>query len=176
MKKILYILTILLLTNITSAYAQQTINQQKSIVNFHISGGVFFKVKGTFTGMQGDFNFDSKAIENANFQICIDAETINTSNNKRDNHLRSPDFFETETYPKICFQSKQVVKSASGYTTIGNLSIHGVTKEVEIPFTFENNIFTGNLTINRFDYDIGLDFGTFRVGREASVTITCVIE
>ena len=55
------------------------------------------------------------------------------------------------------------------------MTIHGVTKTVTIPFTFKNNTFEGELEINRFDYKIGEDYGTFRVGETAEVTIICKV-
>ncbi|WP_417197342.1 YceI family protein [Bizionia sp.] len=168
---------LILLVCVASMQAQaQTIITNKSEVNFKITGGGIFNVKGTFTGMKGDFNFDKSNLNNANFDICVDAKSIDTDNNKRDTHLRSADFFEVDTYPTICYKSTSVIKTDSGYATTGALTIHGVTKQVTIPFTFINNTFQGALEINRFDYNIGEDFGTFRVGTTASVQITCQVK
>ncbi|QRM89417.1 polyisoprenoid-binding protein [Lacinutrix sp. WUR7] len=175
MKNIIFLFASLFICSTSTIKAQQTINKEASKIDFHITGGGIFKVKGTFTGMQGDFNLDSSMPENANFDICIDAATIYTKNKKRDTHLRTSDFFDVEKYPNICFQSTVVTKSSDGYITTGNLTIHGVTKEVDIPFTFSGDTFTGELVINRFDYEIGETFGTMRVGTEATVTITCVV-
>ncbi|WP_452226792.1 YceI family protein [Lacinutrix cladophorae] len=175
MKNITFLLAVFFLTNYATIQAQQTINQEKSEINFHITGGGIFKVKGTFTGIQGDFILNTSALENSSFNICVDATTINTKNKKRDAHLRNSDFFDVEKYPEICFISSAVTKTKNGYNTIGNLTIHGVTKEVEIPFTFSKNTFDGNLIINRFDYNLGEEFGTMRVGTEATVHITCKI-
>lgn len=175
MKKITLLLAIFFLASLPSIQAQQTINQERSKINFHITGGGIFKVKGTFTGMQGDFTLDTSSLENAKFNICVDAATINTKNKKRDAHLRNPDFFEVEKHPNICFISSTVTKTTNGFITKGKLTIHGVTKEVEIPFTFSKNTFVGDLVINRFDYDLGKEFGTMRVGTEATVTIVCVV-
>jgi len=175
MKKLTLILTICFVASFINLQAQ-TINTDKSKVKFHITGGGIFKVKGTFTGMAGDFNLNTDALENSNFNICIDAATINTKNKKRDAHLRDPDFFDVEKYPTVCFESNAVKKTGAGFTTSGRLTIHGVTKEVDIPFTFENNTFTGELVVNRFDYDLGKDFGTMRVGTEATITIICVTQ
>ncbi|MBU2939706.1 YceI family protein [Lacinutrix sp. C3R15] len=175
MKKRIVGFALFFITIFTSLHAQQTINQEKSVIDFQITGGGIFKVKGTFTGMQGDFNLNSNALENANFDICVDAASINTKNKKRDDHLRSSDFLDIEKFKNICFVSSAVTKTENGFKTIGNLTIHGVTKIVEIPFTFTNNTFVGHLTVNRFDYNIGDDFSTIRVGKEATVTITCII-
>ncbi len=174
MKKLALLLTFCFVASLTNLQAQ-TINTDKSEVKFHITGGGVFKVKGTFTGMAGDFNLNTNDLENAAFNICIDAATINTKNKKRDAHLRNPDFFDVELYPTVCFESNTVTKTDAGYSTIGNLTIHGVTKEVTIPFTYTNNTFSGSIVVNRFDYDLGKEFGTMRVGTEASITIICEV-
>ncbi|TYB79381.1 YceI family protein [Bizionia myxarmorum] len=153
----------------------QTINSEKSVVDFNIKAGGIFNVNGTFTEMQGTFNFEEAAVENACFDICINAKTINTENNKRDTHLRSDDFFAIENYPSICYKSDSVSKLKDGFSTTGNLTIHGVTKTVIIPFSYKNNVFKGEIEINRFDYNIGDDYGSWRVGETASVIITCII-
>lgn len=173
MKKLSLLLIFCL--SLTSVTFSQTINSNKSVVDFKIKAGVLFNVNGTFTGMKGDFNFSESAVKTASFDICIDAKSIDTDNTKRDTDLRSNNFFEVETYPTICFKSDSVSKTPDGYSTTGKLTIHGVTKTVTIPFTFENNTFKGKIEINRFEYNIGKDYGTFRVGETATVIITCVV-
>ena len=174
MKKFILLLSFCFLASLSSIQAQ-TINTDKSEVEFHITGGGIFKVKGSFSGMAGDFSFNSNDLENSSFDICIDAATVNTKNKKRDAHLRDPDFFDVEQYPTICFKSSAVTKADTGYTTTGDLTIHGVTKAVTIPFIFKNNTFIGEIVVNRFDYDLGKDYGTMRVGTEATITIICVV-
>lgn len=167
---------ILFISSLCFSFIQaQTINTDKSEVKFKITGGGIFTVKGNFTGMKGDFNFSETDVANSSFDICIDAKTLNTKNEKRDNHLHSADFFEVDKYPTICFTSTSVSKTNEGYKTTGDLTIHGVTKTVEIPFSFKKNTFEGEIEINRFDYKIGEDFGTIRVGETATVTIICVV-
>ncbi|RSK42115.1 YceI family protein [Mangrovimonas spongiae] len=160
---------------ITFSYTQDILPKD-SKVEFKIKGGGIFNVKGSFKGMKGDFRFTPESLENSAFNICIDASTVNTGNDKRDAHLKNPDFFEVSTYPNICFKSTSVTKTNKGYSTTGNLSMHGVSKTVSIPFTFKNNTFKGQLTINRFHYNIGNDIGTFKVGEEAEVTIICAVK
>ncbi|MCF1190613.1 YceI family protein [Mangrovimonas sp. AS39] len=173
MKKIRLVLCVLTMVFSINIQAQQSINNQKSKVEFKIKGGGLFTVKGTFSGMKGDFKFDPTQLNTSKFDICIEAASIDTDNNKRDTHLKSPDFFEVETYPSICFNSKSVSKTKDGFETTGDLTIHGVTKTVTIPFGFKNNTFEGSFAVNRFDYKIGEDIGTFKVGEEAEVTIIC---
>jgi len=174
MKKLALLLTFYFVASLGYIEAQ-IINTEKSEVKFHITGGGIFKVKGSFSGMSGDFNLNTNDLQNAGFNICIDATTIDTKNKKRDVHLRNPDFFDVDTYPTICFESNTVTKTEIGYATSGNLTIHGVTQEVSIPFTYKNNTFSGDIVVNRFDYDLGKDYGTMRVGTEATIIIICVV-
>lgn len=176
MKTFESLLLILFITTVTSFVSAQTINTDKSEVKFKISGGGIFTVKGTFTGMKGDFNFSESDVSSSSFNICIDTKTINTKNNKRDEDLRSADFFDVEKYETICYKSKTVTKTNDGYQTTGELTIRDVTKSVTIPFTFKNNTFEGNIEIDRLDYNIGEDYGTFRVGETAEVTIICKVK
>lgn len=170
------LLLIVFVCSTTFFVKAQTINTDKSEVKFKITGGGIFTVKGGFTGMKGDFNFNESDVFNSNFDICIDSKTLNTKNEKRDTHLHSADFFDVEQYPTICYTSSYVSKTTDGYKTSGDLTIHGVTKSVEIPFTFKNNTFEGEIEINRFDYKIGEDYGTMRVGETATVTIICKVD
>ncbi|PWI31033.1 protein yceI precursor [Flavobacteriaceae bacterium LYZ1037] len=158
--------------NLTKA---QTIDTSNSKIEFKIKGGLIFNVKGTFKGMEGDFNFNEDDLENSSFDICIDAATVNTDNEKRDNHLRTEDFFYVEKYPNICFTSTSVSANGKDYITTGDLTMHGVTKTIDIPFKFSNNTFRGSFDIERLDYKIGEDTGTLTVGSTADVTIICVI-
>ena len=175
MKTLKSLLLITFICTSTAFINAQTINTDKSEVNFKVSGGGIFTVKGTFTGMQGDFNFNESDVSGSSFNICIDSKTIHTKNKKRDEDLRSVDFFEVEKYETICFKSSSVSKTNDGYNTTGELTIKDVTKTVTIPFTFKNNTFEGNIEINRLDYNIGEDYGTFRVGETAEVTIICKV-
>lgn len=176
MKLFKNLLLIIFISTATIFVNAQSINRDKSEVKFKITGGGIFTVKGNFTGMKGDFNFSESDVSNSKFDICIDSNTLNTKNEKRDTHLHSADFFDVEKFPTICYTSSTVSKTTDGYKTSGDLTIHGVTKSVEIPFTFKNNTFVGEIEINRFDYDIGKDYGTMRVGETAEVTIICKVE
>ncbi len=153
----------------------QIINNDKSVVNFKVKNMKIKTVKGTFTGMKGTVNFSPSNIASSNFDVCIDASTVNTKNEKRDNHLRNADFFDTDKYPTICFKSKSITNNADTYLVKGTLTMHGISKEVEIPFTFSNNILKGNLTLQRLDYQIGESTGEFMVGNNIEIEIICVL-
>ena len=172
-KLILIVFSFLIISNLIDG---QTIDTEKSVVTFKAVALKVNTVNGTFKGMNGEVNFDQNDLGNASFNVCIDPSTVYTENNKRDDHLRSEDFFFVETFPQICFTSTSVVKTKSGFKTIGNLTMRGVTKEVEIPFTFENNTFKGDIKLKRLDYEIGQDYGGFTASKEAKIEIVCVLK
>jgi len=149
----------------------QTIDTEKSIVNFKIGNMKIRTVKGTFQGMKGTLAFDPGNLAAANFNICIDVASVDTGNKKRDQHLLKEDFFFEATYPQICFESTAVEKTAEAYLTKGNLTIHGISKEVDLPFTFDGKTFRGNLEVSRYDFGVGIDTGTFMVAEEVAIEI-----
>ena len=154
----------------------QTIITEKSTVNFSIKNLAFNTVKGSFGGMKGNVIFDKENLSDASFEVCVDANSINTGNSKRDEHLRKEDFFDVEKYPTICFTSKNIINSKIGYTAWGNLTMHGVTKEVRIPFIIKGSTFVGNIEILRKDFGIGADYGGFTVGKTVKIEIVCMTE
>jgi len=80
--------------------------------------------------------------------------TINTGNGMKNTHAQSAKWLDAAKFPVIRFTSKSVAKTANGFEAKGTLDMHGVQKEVTLPFTFADNVFKGNLEVNRMDYDI----------------------
>lgn len=158
-----------------NTYAQE-INKDKSNVAFSISNMKWKTVDGTFSNMTGKVEFNESKPEEAKFEVCVDASTVNTDNKKRDEHLKSADFFHVEKYPKICFTSSSVTKSKDGYLAKGKLTMHGVTKDVEINFTYKDKKFEGTLDVNRLDYKVGVETGGFTIGETAKLKIVCVVK
>jgi polyisoprenoid-binding protein YceI len=170
------IVVIFLTFSIFTTLSAQSIDTKKSVVNFTTTALLVNTVEGTFSGMKGDLKFNAKNLSASKFDVCVDASSLNTENEKRDNHLKNKDFFEVEKYPKICFVSTSIERTESGFKTTGNLTMHGVTKQIEIPFTFDNNTFTGKLEINRLDFNIGGDYSNFTASKEAELEIICVLK
>lgn len=123
-------------------------------IDFSTSG-----VNGTFKKFDGTVLFDEHDIAASKFDVTIDVESISTGNKLKNKHAKSNHWFDAETYPTIKFISKTITKSDSAYEVVGDLQMHGITKEISIPFTFKNNdtegIFSGNFTVNRNDFGIG---------------------
>jgi polyisoprenoid-binding protein YceI len=173
MKKIAFIIG-LAIVGISTVYAQ-TINSGKSIVNFSIKNMKVRTVEGTFIGMKGEIRFDETNLANSGFKVTIDAATVNTENEKRDDHLRNEDFFHVEEYPVISFESSSIKNTSEGFITTGMLSMHGVSNEVAFPFTYSENQFRGILDVNRFDYKIGEGTSITSVDEIASLEIIAVL-
>jgi polyisoprenoid-binding protein YceI len=88
-------------------------------------------VRGSFQKMTGTVQYEPEAPERASVNVEIDAASIDTGNEKRDAHLRSESFFEVEKFPTLKFVSSKVVKAGEGHLKMtGNLTMHGVTREV----------------------------------------------
>jgi len=120
-------------------------------------------VRGKFTDFTVDIDFDETAITKSSVSATIKAASINTGIEARDKHLRTADFFEVEKYPEITFQSTKIVKKGKDYVAIGTFAMHGVSKEISIPFTstgkFYNQVtkknlmgFSATLQLDRRDY------------------------
>ena len=170
-----YLIASVLAISLSLASAQ-TINSEKSIVNFEVSNMGFNTVEGTFKGMTGEIVFDDSNLVMSSFKVCVDANTVFTENEKRDTHLKKEDFFNTSKFPTICFVSNSISKSKEVFVVKGVLEMHGITMGVEIPFTYKNKVFKGELLINRLDYKVGEGTGTFMVGNEVEIEIICAIK
>jgi len=125
------------------------------INNFGIATG------GDFTGLSGSIKFDPTDLSAADFDVSVDANSIDTDIEARDNHLRKAEYFDVKTYPKLTFKSTKITKTnKDGYLYMfGNLTIKGVTKEVKFPFTATPKnggyFFEGSFKLNRRDFGVG---------------------
>lgn len=109
---------------------------------------------GAFSGLKGTIAFDPADLSNSKFDVTIDVATINTGNGMKNTHAKSAMWLDAEKYPVIRFTTSAFSKTAQGYEAKGILDMHGVQKEVILPFTFDNNIFKGSISVNRMDYNI----------------------
>ncbi len=112
--------------------AQWDIDGAHSTVRFKVRHMMVSNVEGTFADIKGTFNVDDKDITKTTSEATIAVSSINTNQEKRDAHLKSPDFFDVTKYPTITFKSTKVVKKGKKFDLVGNLSLHGVTKEVTL--------------------------------------------
>ncbi|WP_107039405.1 YceI family protein [Brumimicrobium mesophilum] len=159
----------------SSLVFSQEIDKRNSSISFEISNMLVNTVEGSFSGFTGEINFNENNLSQSQINVCIDASTVNTGIEKRDDHLRTKDFFHVEKYPKICFTSTNIIRNNTGYFAEGQLEMHGVKKNVKIPLNYSNNTLLGSLVINRFDYEIGVDSGSFNIGKKVYISIKCVL-
>lgn len=159
MKRIL-LLSSLLVSCLVTVAQQYTPSATGSAVTFKIKNlGV--NVNGSFTGLTGTIVFNAASLNSSQFAVSINAASINTGINARDNHLRKETYFNTTQYPQISFVSTRVTGSnvAGTYFVFGKLTIKNTTKEISFPFTVtpeENNLrFKGSFKLNRRDYGVG---------------------
>jgi polyisoprenoid-binding protein YceI len=122
-------------------------------------------VHGEFTGLKATIQFDVKNPGAGSISASIDANTVTTGIGMRNHHLKSEEqFLNTDKYPEISFHSKKIEKTGSGYTAGGDLTIKGVSKPVQIPFTFtpggNSGVFKGQFVIKREDFNIGKPGGS----------------
>ncbi len=110
---------------------------------------------GVFQKMEGSIQFDESDLANSSFDVKIDVSSINTGRGMQNKHAVSDKWFDAETHPTIRFVSKKFSKTADGYTVSGTMEIKGIKKPFDIPFTFENNVFSGSFPVNRIDFGIG---------------------
>ena len=105
-----------------------------------VHSSVVFRVKhmntshawGRFNDLSGTFTLDEASPAAIALDFTVKADSIDTGNAKRDQHLKSPDFFSAVQYPTIAFKSTAVTKSAKGYDVVGDLTLHGVTKAIKV--------------------------------------------
>lgn len=165
--------------------AEYEIDAQHSSANFGVKHLVVSTVKGSFSKVTGTINLDEKDITKSTVNAVIDATSINTNQAQRDEHLRSPDFFDTAKYPTITFKSSKVEKAGEGLKVMGDLTLHGVTKPVTLDVTgFDKDVtamgFTkrgGSATtkIDRKDFGLNwnkaIEAGGVAVGDEVKIEL-----
>lgn len=120
------------MTDTATKVTTWTIDPAHSFAEFSVKHMKVAKVKGRFSDIAGHITIDGDDIEQSRVVVGIGAASIDTRNGMRDAHLRSADFFEVETYPAIAFRSTLVRKDGHALAVTGDLTIHGVTREVTL--------------------------------------------
>ena len=161
------------------------IDAAHSSLGFSVSHLMVSKTTGVFNEYEGAITFDAKDLAASSAQVTIQMASIDTRSQKRDDHLRSADFFDATANPQITFKSKQIASSGEGYLITGDLTLKGVTKEIAIPVKITGPVVSpfgatviglaGQVTINRQDFGVSwnkaLDNGGVMVGDNVDVQI-----
>jgi len=146
--------------------AEYTIDQAHSHVGFSIRH-IATKVKGEFREFSGSFSFDEKKPATSKVSVTVQSVSVFTNNDKRDAHLRTPDFFDATKYPTATFTSTKVEDAGKGrYKVTGDLTLHGVTKSVVLDVehlgteqAFGSSVAGFTATTRIFRKDFGFDLG-----------------
>lgn len=156
-----------------------------------VHSAVIFRIKhlgvsysyGRFNQITGSFTYDEAKPEASSIQVEIPTDSIDTGHEGRDQHLKSPDFFNAAEFPTITFKSKEVKKAKDGKLAVtGDLSLHGVTKAVtaEVEFVGAGDRgqmgnkagFEATFTIKREDFGMSKMVGETGIGNEVRVTVS----
>ena len=141
-----------------------TLDTAHSRLGFVARHAMVTKVRGQFGAFEGTASIDTSTPANSKIDLTVDVTSVDTGNGDRDGHLKSGDFFDTETYPSIRFVSTDVTRDGADWAITGDLTIKDQTKSVTIPFEqtgsaidpFGNTRvgFEGETTVNRKDFGL----------------------
>lgn len=157
-----------------------------SMIDFSVKHMMVSKVKGSFTNFTADLDGNAEDLTGATISFDIDVKSITTNNEDRDNHLRSADFFDSETYPSIKFVATDIKKKDDGeYDVTGDLTIKDVTKPVTFdveyggkgtnPWGQEVVAFSADAKVNRKEFGLtwnqALETGGVLVGEDIKINV-----
>ena len=163
-----------------------TIDPAHSTAGFKVRHLMVSNVRGEFSKVTGTVVVDADAPENSRVDAHIDASTIHTRDEQRDAHLKSADFLDVEKFPEITFVSKKIKGKDEEWKVTGDLTIHGVTKEVMLdveglapevkdPWGNVKSGATAATKISRKDFgmvfNMALETGGVMVGDEVTISL-----
>ena len=160
------------------------IDVSHSSVNFKVKHLGLAKTRGRFTEFEGTVQIGEDP-KDTTVEVTIDAASVDTHDAKRDEHLRSPDFFDVASHPKLAFHSTKVDGRDDEWTLEGELTVAGVTRPVVLDVTYEGVAgdpwggtragFTATAQINREDFGLSwnaaLEAGGFLVGKTVTIDL-----
>jgi polyisoprenoid-binding protein YceI len=165
--------------------ATWSFDNSHSSIGFSVRHLMISKVRGHFNQWGGTFDYDEADPTRAKLSVRIDAASIDTRDEKRDAHLRSPDFFDVEKFPALTFESTKVERDGDDFVVTGELSIHGVTRAVQLkveslgqtkdPWGGQRAGFSASTSISRKDFgmsfNMALETGGVLVGDKVDIGI-----
>jgi polyisoprenoid-binding protein YceI len=162
------------------------IDPSHSSATFSIKHMMIAKVHGGFEKLSGKLNYDPAQLGKSSIEVVIETASVNTREAQRDAHLKSADFFDVEKYPQITFKSVSVEKAGDDLKVVGDLTIHGVTKQVTLqmespseelkdPWGNTKMAVSGTTKIKRKDFGLAwnaaLEAGGVLVGDDVNITL-----
>jgi len=178
--------TYMLASTAVAETTEWAIDPAHSNIGFSVTHMMIAEVDGEFKTYAGKALLDEADLTKSQVEFSADTASIDTDNAKRDEHLRSPDFFDVEKFPKLTFKSTKITKAGKGYKLKGQLTLHGVTKDVTLDATVSQAVknpmgklvravkITGKL--KRGDYGLrwnkALDQGGMVLGEDVTLNLT----
>lgn len=165
---------------------EYSIDKAHSTVGFSAKHLMVSKTNGMFKEYDGAITFDPNDLAASKIEMTVQAASIDTRNEQRDGHLKSPDFLDAEKFPTLTFVTKSIAKEGEVYNLTGDLTIKGVTKEITIPAEISGPVnspmggtaigIAANFKINRQDYGVSfnktMDNGGFVVSDDVTIDVT----
>jgi polyisoprenoid-binding protein YceI len=161
------------------------IDTSHSGIHFRVRHMVISKVHGRFGRWSGTLALDPQDLTRSSVDVRIDAASIDTQVADRDDHLRSADFLDAARFPELTFRSKRVEKAGAGYRVTGDLTLHGVTREVTLeaeyagtgkdPWGNERAGFSAAASLDRREFGLNwnaaVEAGGVLVGEKVEIAI-----
>jgi len=189
MRRILTTMALLVMTGLVGGTFGQLVQAADEYAYDGVHSSISFKARhldiswihGRFNEAEGKFTLDRETPANSKFELSINADSVDTANAKRDEHLRQPDYFDTKQFPTITFKSKSVKPIDGGFEVLGDFTMHGKSNPVTLTLKGgkEHNFkgtkrvaFSTELSLKRSDY--GFDPAAIGpIGDEALILIDC---
>jgi polyisoprenoid-binding protein YceI len=183
--RFLYLAPLLALATTATAAEVYSVDAAHANVGFEVRH-FMSQVPGRFNDFQGTIEINRDNPEASSVQFTIQTASVDTRNEKRDDHLRSPDFFDVDAHPTITFKSTSIKKvDADTYHVTGDFTLRGVTKSITLPVDVLGEMtdpwgnqrigFETSTTLNRKDYGVSwnqvLDQGGLLLGDEVKISI-----
>ena len=173
------------MTDLSAASGTWAIDPTHTTIGFSVRHAMIAKVRGTFGEFAGSFTIDGSNLAASSAEVTIQASSIDTKNADRDAHLVSPDFLDVATYPTLSFTSTSVSASGNDVVVTGDLTIHGITRSVDVAYEFiglsqdpwgnQRIGFEGTAKISRKEFDLtwnaALETGGVLVGDEITLLL-----
>jgi polyisoprenoid-binding protein YceI len=185
-RSLAFLLALFLAVSAAAQTSTWTIDPKHSTAQFTVRHLAISNVSGNFTNVTGTIDLNEKDITQSQVSAVIDVSSVDTRVSDRDKDLRSPNFFDVEKYPTIEFKSKRIVNSGGKLQVIGDLTMHGTTREVTLdvdgptpelndPWGNVRRGFSASTTLNRKDfgltYNHALKTGEAVVGDNVKIQI-----
>ena len=182
MKKVLTFLAVAFITIGSFAQTNWKIDSAHSSLYFDIAHSGISFVNGKFTDYTGEVTTYGEELDEATINFTVQIASINTNVEMRDNHLKSADFFDVETYPTMTFESTKILATGKPdlYLLHGKLTIKDVTKDVIFDVHYGGTVeseegekigIKATTVIDRFDFNIDYDPMALGIGKDVSITV-----